>query len=60
MTPWYRRTGQYNRRPGSDRKRSRNERDERFLTLSVLRNRSLTSIVLGSRLLEARGTQISS
>jgi transposase len=55
----YRQTGQYNRRPGSGRKRFRNERDGRFLTLSVLRDRALTSNILASRLLEARGTQIS-
>jgi hypothetical protein len=31
----------------------------RFLTLFVFRDRSLTSIVLASRLFKARGTQIS-
>ena len=56
----YQNTGQYTRRPGSGRKRILNERDERFLTLSVLRERSLTSNVLAGRLVAARGTEISS
>jgi hypothetical protein len=38
---------------------ARNECDESFLILSVFRNRSLTSIVLASHLVEARGIQIS-
>lgn len=56
----YNQTGQYTKRPASGRKQSTNERDKRFLTLSVLRDRSLTSNVLATRLLETRRTQISS
>lgn len=55
----YRQTGEYTRRPGSGRRPSRNQRDERFLRISVLLDRSLTSNVLAGRLLQARGTQIS-
>lgn len=55
----FRETGSYNRRPGSGRPRVTEPRDDRFLTLRILRNRHLTVVQAIHQLEEVRGVQIS-
>ena len=40
----------FSRRPGSGRKRSSTERDDRFMTLEVLRDRHTTAVQVQNRL----------
>ena len=53
-------TGSYSRRPGQGRKRCTDPRDERFLRLTALRSRRVTSTVLKSELRTVRHHVISS
>jgi transposase len=55
----FRKTHKFSRRPGSGRRRSTNARDDRFLHLSVLRDRGLPANILAGRLAAARGVTIS-
>jgi transposase len=55
----YRATGSYDRRRGQGRKRSTTVRDDRFIVLQTLRNRSQTAVQTRSALEEVRGVQIS-
>lgn len=55
----YRQTGQYTRLAGQGRKRKTVARDDRFIVTSVLRNRTLTSSEVRTRLQEVRGIAIS-
>jgi transposase len=52
-------TNEFTRRPGSGRRRSTNARDDRFLHLSVPRDRGLPANILAGRLAAARGVTIS-
>jgi transposase len=52
-------TNEFTRRPGSGRRRSTNARDDRFLHLSVLRDRGLPANIFAGRLAAARGVTIS-
>uniref|UniRef100_T1I6E4 Paired domain-containing protein n=1 Tax=Rhodnius prolixus TaxID=13249 RepID=T1I6E4_RHOPR len=56
----FRETGSYERRAGSGRPRATTEVDDRFITLSVLRDRHLTAPEVRDRLLVARNTRVSS
>lgn len=56
----YRATGEFVRRAGSGRPRSTNQRDDRFIVSSVLRDRRLTSRIIAGRLAEVRGRLVSS
>lgn len=55
----YRQTGEYTRRAGQGRKRVTSARDDRFMTSSVLRNRTLTSSEVRSTLQDVRQVTIS-
>jgi transposase len=55
----YRATGSYDRRRGQGRKRSTTVRDDRFIVLQTLRNRSQTAVQTRSAFEEVRGIQIS-
>jgi transposase len=55
----FRETNEFTRRPGSGRRRSTNARNDRFLHLSVLRDRGLPANILAGRLAAARGVTIS-
>jgi transposase len=55
----YRATGSYDRRRGQGRKQSTTVRDDRFIVLQTLRNRSQTAVQTRSALEEVRGVQIS-
>lgn len=52
-------TGQYTRRAGSGRPRITTHREDRFLRLSVLRDRRLPSTLLARRFANVRGHEIS-
>lgn len=52
-------TGNFTRRPGSGRRRTTSERDDRFLVTSCLRNRHNTSVQLANRLNEVRNVDVS-
>jgi transposase len=52
-------TNEFTRRPRSGRRRSTNARDDRFLHLSVPRDRGLPANILAGRLAAARGVTIS-
>ena len=52
-------TGGYIRRPGSGRRRTTSERDDRFLVTRSLRNRQLNAVQLGQQLREVRNVSIS-
>lgn len=52
-------TGSNNRRPGSGRKQKTSDADKRFIVLTSLRNRHLTSVQTTSRLREVRGVAVS-
>lgn len=60
MVQRFNQTGSYNRRPGQGRKRSTNARDDRFLRLSALRNRTVTGTMLKNELKIASNVLISS
>lgn len=47
-------TGSFSRRRGSGRRRSTNVRDDRFVTLNVLRERNTTAVMARNRLEEVR------
>ena len=55
----YRQTGSYSRREGSGRPRKTNRRDNRFISLTALRDRNITSTVLSRRLQNIRGVTAS-
>lgn len=55
----YRQTGRYTRREGSGRPRITNGRDNRFISLTALRDRSITSTVISRRLQNVRGVAAS-
>lgn len=55
----FRQTGEYVRRPGSGRPRVTNQRDDRFVILTALRDRGVTSNVVSRRLENIRGTRVS-
>jgi transposase len=52
-------TGRNTRRAGSGRKRKTAAIDDRFLVVSTLRNRQLTSVMTQNRLREVRGVNVS-
>uniref|UniRef100_T1HTL2 Paired domain-containing protein n=1 Tax=Rhodnius prolixus TaxID=13249 RepID=T1HTL2_RHOPR len=56
----FRETGSYERRAGSGRPRATTEVDDRFITLSVLRDRHLIAPEVWDRLQVARNTRVSS
>lgn len=56
----YQETGQYTRRVGSGRHRSTNDRDDRFIVSTALRDRRQTTTIIAGRLAEVRGRLISS
>lgn len=55
----YRQTGQYTRLAGQGRKRKTVARDDRFIVTSVLRNRTLTSSEVRTRLQDVRNVTVS-
>jgi transposase len=59
--PWGRflETGSYSRRPGTGRQRCTIARDDRFLTLAILRNRTMTAVEVRNRLAEVRDVHVS-
>ncbi|KAJ4442359.1 hypothetical protein ANN_03945 [Periplaneta americana] len=55
----YRKLGKYDRRRGSGRRRSTSGRDDRFLTLQVLRDRHSTAVQTRNRLENVRHVRVS-
>lgn len=55
----YQETGSYERRPGSGRKRSTSERDDRFIVNTILRNRHTTAVEVRQSLREVRNVNVS-
>lgn len=55
----YQETGRYSRRPGSGGVRCTSVRDDRFITLAILRNRYLTAVEIRHRLQITRGVNVS-
>ncbi|KAH0815291.1 hypothetical protein GEV33_007501 [Tenebrio molitor] len=51
-------TGSYSRRPGTGRQRCTIARDDRFLTLAILRNRTMTAVEVRNRLAEVRDVHV--
>lgn len=54
----YRESGEYNRRPGSGRKRATTRADDRFVKMTVLRNRFVTAVDVRDRLQNVRGVDV--
>lgn len=52
-------TGSYSRRPDSGRPKKTSARDDRFLTLTVFRNRDTTAVEARNQLEETRGVSVS-
>lgn len=55
----YQETGEYSRRPGSGRPRATNNRDDRVIVLTMLRDRTSSSTVIAHRLQTIRGVAVS-
>lgn len=55
----YRETGRYTRRPGSGRPRATSSREDRFVVLQTLRNRTQTAVETAARIRRAMDVDIS-
>lgn len=55
----YLETGAFNRRPGTGRPRATTQRDDRFITMTILRNRRQNAVQVQQQLRNVRGVAVS-